>query len=203
MIPKLTTAQKLMADAVQKVMSEKGIPYNDAWNFVKRTQKELWQAVNETAPPIVEKAKTPLNLNPNPAQKKLVEAVNELMRKTGYDYHKSFMTLKVTRPELFAVNELPDNCELSLDGELLSPKWPVTPAMLLSLGLPIQATREQYCIAVAAEKLEITPQIAAKIIMSIVEFGRITEGVGFTTAFANLRKHRPEIFKALKKVPKQ
>ena len=136
--------------------------------------------------------------------KRFKEAVQELIGKKGLTWDEAWGEARRQRPDLYkamnAVNELPPGSELSSDGQRLTPDWPVPPAVLGALGLPIAATREQYEIFRTAEKVRtITPEMAAKILVTLTRFQQLTQGMKLETTWAALKPHFPEIWAALNK----
>ena len=102
-----------------------------------------------------------------------------------------------------AVNEgnLPRGAELSSDGQRLVGDWPVPPSVLGALGLPMNATREEFEIFKAASKVtELEPQVAAKVIVLLIQFSQVFGGVKFAAVMAEVKKRFPELHSAVNKV---
>ncbi len=72
--------------------------------------------------------------------------------------------------------------------------WPVTPDVLAKLGLPDDATQEEYQLYRRAEEADVTPQIAALVVRELIQFSQITHATTFQDALAFLQKHKPELY---------
>ncbi|HHY84886.1 MAG TPA: hypothetical protein GYA07_05040 [Verrucomicrobia bacterium] len=100
-----------------------------------------------------------------------------------------------------AVNELPPKSEVSADGQRLTPDWPVPPQILAALGLPTSATEKQFRVWKLAEQVKsIEPEIAAKILVTLVRFQQLTQGSKFDQTWAALERHFPDLFAALDRI---
>lgn len=126
---------------------------------------------------------------------------------TGLQFDSAWSEARRRFPSLHsamnAVNEgnLPRGAELSSDGQRLVGDWPVPPSVLGALGLPMNATREEFEIFKAASKVtELEPQVAAKVIVLLIQFSQVFGGVKFAAVMAEVKKRFPELHSAVNKV---
>ena len=92
-------------------------------------------------------------------------------------------------------NSLPAGAQLSPDGKVIVADWPVTPDTLRKLGLPMDASKQEYETYHRAEAVKVTPDIAALLVRELIQFSQITHATTFKEALAFLQKHRPELHK--------
>jgi len=201
----MTTSSKVIQDALNERRTKfPNEAYDASWAAVKRQRPELFAPKNSGGAAGTSRSVTvAVNINkPRRATKNFVEAVNELQRREGLSWDLAWSETKRRRPDLSeAMNELPPGSQLTADAQRLVPDWPVPPAILGALGLPMAASREQYLIFRTAEKVKtITPEMAAKILVTIVQFNQLTQGATFDQTWEALRKHKPEIFAQLQEV---
>jgi hypothetical protein len=112
------------------------------------------------------------------------------------DYDVRWKLAKAEHAALF--NEMtspggPDHLMPAADDQHLRPDdWSkVDP---LSLGLPLNASEESKRMFLAAEQVSLTPEIAALVVRTAVQFCQIEHGAGFDSVMDSLKEHRPEIY---------
>jgi hypothetical protein len=134
------------------------------------------------------------------AQKILAEVEHQATRHglditTNDGYNRAYTAARLNNPGLFATNDGPANTTTSHDGQQLNGDWPVPPEKLAKLGLPVIATREQYQLFKLASETKMTPEIAAVVVRTLIQFSQLDRALGFDEAMEHLKKHRPEIYK--------
>ena len=92
-------------------------------------------------------------------------------------------------------NSLPEGAKLSADGQSIIGDWPVTPDALRKLGLPTDATQQQYDLYHRAESVEVTPEIAAIIVRELLQFRQLDHAATFQESLDYLNKYKPELYK--------
>ena len=92
-------------------------------------------------------------------------------------------------------NSLPKGAQLSPDGKVIVPDWPVTPDVLRKMGLPEDASQQEYETYHRAEAVKVTPDIAALLERELIQFSQITHATSFKDALAFLQKHKPGLYK--------
>lgn len=138
----------------------------------------------------------------NLTAERISAAVKEQARRHGFDvatndgYNRAYELAKRTHPALFAANEMPDQANLTPDGQSLVPDWPVPVEVLAKLSLPAKATREQYQLYQLAEQTEVTPEIAAVMVRAVIQYSQLARAISFDEALEHFQKHRPEIYRA-------
>lgn len=146
------------------------------------------------------------------ATTRFTAAVANLMRSEGLSFDLAWGEARRRHPGLYlamdmagsgadAVNELPPGANLSADGQRLTGEWPVPPAVLGALGLPLSASREQYEIFRTAEKVkELDPTTAAKLFVLLIRHSQLSHGTGFDDVAESVRRHFPDLLVALRKL---
>ena len=188
---------------VNQTMHERNTNYNEAWFLCKRMYPESYQAMMD-APSRHQPHRAAANHKPQPmpaASREFIDMVNEKMRGQHLDWHTAWRRCKALRPDLYATMEAAnEKLQTSVDGQRVYPAWPVPPGVLSAMGLPQNATQEQYKIYQTAEKTRVTPEIAAVVVHAIIRFEQLQSGVSFDTVMAHLQRRRPELFKEIQKL---
>ncbi len=96
--------------------------------------------------------------------------------------------------QLVIENSLPEGAQLSADGKSIVSDWPVTPDVLAKLGLPRDASKQEYDLYHRAEAVQVTPDIAAVVVRELIQFSQITHATTFQEALAFLNKHKPALY---------
>lgn len=92
-------------------------------------------------------------------------------------------------------NSLPEGAQLLEDGKAIISDWPVTPDALRKLGLPLDASKQEYDLYHRAAALKVTPDIAALLVRELLQFRQLEHASTFAEAMEYLDKHRPELHK--------
>lgn len=104
-----------------------------------------------------------------------------------------------TMPRLFdqvaLENSLPEGAMLSPGGDMIVSDWPVSPDVLRKLGLPTDASQQEYETYSRAESVKVSRDIAALLVRELIQFSQITHATTFKEALEFLKKHRPELHK--------
>lgn len=112
------------------------------------------------------------------------------------DYNIAFAAARRARPELFAINDALKGVTASADGTQLTPGWPAPPERLRKLGLPLNTTEDAYRLFSLADETKLTPEIAAVVLRTLIQFSQIERALTFDEAMLHVAKHRPELYKS-------
>jgi hypothetical protein len=210
----MTASQKFLEKARANAAKHSHLDWDNAWRLTRVENSALYNemmvrgealAANQRqrqATPAFHQSASKRTLAI--AQGKFQEAVNEQMSRTGQDYHTAYLRVKKLHPELVtemvnaAQATLPPKVTPSVDGQRLIPPWPVPPEVLTSIGLPMNATREQYEVYKAAEQVTLTPEIAAFVIKQVIQHSQVSGGKKFEDVFDYLKIHQPAMFKPMR-----
>jgi hypothetical protein len=213
------TARERFMDAVDKLMDDRDCSYTEAWKLAiyfnpalyaemqgggERTasSSRIGQGPGEIKHAGHEMAYAAAARLANATQQRTKEAlsfVNERMERFGEDYTTAFCAARKLKPQLFANDGGAVKAELIEDGQMLVPDgWPVPPQVLFNMGLPTNATREQYEMYKLADSATITPEIAAYVLRACIQCGQLNQGGDFAGTFDVVQKHFPDLFSQLK-----
>lgn len=120
---------------------------------------------------------------------RLIEA-RGVTRKQAWDIATG--TLPRLHQQVALENSLPAGAQLSADGQSIVSDWPVTPEVLAKLGLPRDATQQEYLLYRRAEAVEPTPEIAALLVRELIQFSQIKHATTFSEGLEFLQKHKPQ-----------
>ncbi len=99
-------------------------------------------------------------------------------------------------PGLFTTNDDLKGVTPSADGTQLTPGWPAPPERLKQLGLPLQTSEDAFRLFSLAEDTKLTPEIAAVVVRTLIQFSQIERALNFEEAMAHVSKHRPELYQS-------
>lgn len=97
-----TYAQRALMDEVSAVMKKTGWDYHSAFMSVKKTRRDLFQAVNEESKAAASQPKATAPASVLPESQQLISAVNEIMGQRRCTWEDAWKSLKQFRPELLA-----------------------------------------------------------------------------------------------------
>jgi hypothetical protein len=111
------------------------------------------------------------------------------------DYNLAFAAARRANPVLFATNDTLKGVEASSDGTQLNPGWPAPPERLKKLGLPLNTTEDAYRLFSLADETKLSPEIAAVVVRTLVQFSQIERSLSFDEAMVHIGKYRPELYR--------
>ena len=132
-------------------------------------------------------------------QGRMTTLVNANMA-AGMSYDDAFN--QAMRENVSLANEmkgLPKGATLSADGQHLRSGGKPSGQELMDLGLPLNASEEAIRIFRAAEQVNLTPEIAALVVRTIVQLGQTEGGLPFDAALDHLKQTRREIYEEARK----
>ena len=193
-------------DVVNRTMTAHGIGWNDAWSRARMTHRALHDRMIAEGQPTNQRRLCASQAAVNEgagrraaASKKFTELVRDHMKRTGTDWNAAWASCSQKHADVVNEMNLPQQVELSSDGQRLTDAWPVPPAVLMKLGLPFNVTREQFQIWKAADRAVITPEVAARFIVELTRHGQLSSGQGFDEILAYLEKNASDLFKSAMK----
>jgi hypothetical protein len=192
-------AVALFNQIVATYQAGRGCSYDEAYQLATLANPELYAEMHRKTASVQRFSNEVMKQQRDQAHDRRIRLANimrEYEERGITDYDLRWNLAKDEHPALF--NEmtspgLPARVMPSADDPYLRPS-DLSKVDPLTLGLPQKATDEQKRIFLAAESVELTPEIAALAVRTTVQLVQIERGLGFDSVMENLKEHRPEIY---------